>query len=250
MYKIILLMSLSCIFMREEHLVTIDATSYSDWVYYSFSSHSILDCDNEGTICAGDEDWDIAFQRKHMRTNSGLAGLGNGGAYVDSSAVWTEDWASVHQIPDNAYWYQDTLFNDFYDLQTHTYVEGVKNPALNSWGWFDETFSLNPTNYTMFVKCANGQDAVKFWAYDYYLNTRVGGVISIRYETGYTIGCDSSGDINQDGVLNLLDVVTIVQSIVNDIELDEQGICIADVNSDEIADVLDIIYIIQLILDA
>ena len=172
------------IYSQNEYLVTIDATSYSDWVYYSFETHSILECNNDGTFCEGEYDWDIGFQRKHMRTNSGLSGNANGGAYVDSSIVWTQDWANINSLPNDMFWLQDTIMNDFYDLNTHTYVEGVKNPALNSWGYFDNSFVLNPTNYGMFVKCANGQDVVKFWAYDYY-ESRIGGVISFRYETGY-----------------------------------------------------------------
>ena len=244
MKKMIIIFSL--VFMQEEYIVTIDATSYSDWVYYSFLSHQVLDCNNEGTLCSGDYDWDIAFQRKHMRTNSGLAGSGNGGAYVDSSMVWTQEWSSTNELPNNIDWIEDSMMNDIYDLSTHTFVEGVKNPALNSWGWFDETYTLNPTHYTMFVKCANGQDIVKFWAYDYYLN-RVGGVISMRYETGYG-GCVPDGNINQDNSINVLDLVTIVQTITNDLIFNEQDLCNADMNQDNYIDILDIVLIIQILL--
>tara|TARA_B100000700_G_C14895976_1_gene785038 strand:- start:152 stop:1006 length:855 start_codon:yes stop_codon:yes gene_type:complete len=174
----------STVFMQNEYLVTIDATSYSDWVYYSFETHSIIDCNNDGTFCIGEDDWDIGFQRKHMRTNGGLSGNSNGGAFVNQAILWTNEWENITELPDDMFWQEDTVMNDFYDLNTHTYVEGVKNPALNEWGHFDNSFVLNPTNHVMFVKCANGQDVVKFWAYDYYEN-RIGGVISFRYETGY-----------------------------------------------------------------
>ena len=85
-------------------------------------------------------------------------------------------------------------------MQTHTFVEGIKNPALNAWGWFNDTYQLVPTNYVMYAKCANGIDVVKFWAYDYYQNN-AGGNVSLRYETGFTIPFECqglSGDVNLD----------------------------------------------------
>ena len=150
-------------FVQDEYLVTIDASSYSDWIYYSLSNHSIIDCSQNEDNCANSYDWDLAFQRKHIRTNSGLAGSGNGGAYVDSSMVWSEEWVNINEPSNNIEWIEDTTANDFYDLQTHTFVEGVKNSALNSWGWFDEEYVLNPTNYILFVKSANGENIFKFW---------------------------------------------------------------------------------------
>ena len=47
-------------------LVTINASSYSNWIYYSLDSHSIVDIENpENSL-----EWDLAFQRKHIKTNA------------------------------------------------------------------------------------------------------------------------------------------------------------------------------------
>ena len=231
-------------FSQDEYLITIDASSYSNWVYYSLSTHSILDCDQNGANCADNHDWDLAFQRKHIRTNSGLAGSRNGGAYVDSSMVWSQEWININEIPTNIEWLEDTTANDFYDLQTHTFVEGVKNPALNSWGWFDESYVLNPTNYILFVKSANGQSIFKFWPYNYYVDGS-GGFISIRYQA-INIICNNSGDVNGDDATNVLDVVAIVSNIVSGNNYYNE--C-ADLNDDGALNVLDVVAIVTSIIN-
>ncbi len=177
------------IYAQNEYLATIPATSYTDWVYYSFETHSIVDVENPDNSL----EWDIGFQRKHIRTNSGLAGIGSGGGYVDSTMTWIDNWANMDELPENIYWHTDETFYDFYDIITHTYVEGIENPALRTWGWFDNYFQMVPTNYVMFVKCANGEDIIKFWAYDYYDGGS--GNIAIRYQTG--LNSNLSNNLNE-----------------------------------------------------
>ena len=180
MKKIYLLFIITFIFSQDEHLVTIPATSYTEWVYYSFENHSIVDIQNPESSL----DWDIALQRKHIRSNSGLAGIGQGGGYVDSTKTWDNYWATMDYLPEDLAWHTDQTFYDFYDITTHTMGEGIENPALRTWGWFDPYFQLVPTNYVMFVRCANGEDIVKIWTYDYYSGGS--GNISIRYQTGFS----------------------------------------------------------------
>ena len=244
MIKIILFVFLGSIFSQDEYLRVIQATSYTDWIYYSFESHSILDCNSDGSNCEGAFDWDIAFQRKHMRTNSGMAGTGNGGAYVNTSLLWTNEWAETNSVPDNIFWQEDTLMNDFYDIISHTYVYGVKNPALNYWGFFDSQI-LYPTNYVMFVKSSNGQDVVKFWAYDYYEN-RIRGVISFRYQTGFGANDIITGDLNYDGNVNINDVIIIIDIILN-YDLNNNN-DFSDLNNDNFVDILDVLILINIIL--
>ena len=179
LYMFIVSISLS----QDEFFITIPATSYSEWIYFSFNSNDIIEIDNPETSL----EWDLAFQRKHIKTNSGLSGAGGGGGYVDSTLTWFDQWSQMTELPQNISWHADETFNDFYDLSTHTFIEGTKNRALNSWGWFDEAYQLNPTNYVMFVRCANGEDIIKFWAYNFYENG-LGGNVSIRYENGFCRG--------------------------------------------------------------
>ena len=249
--KLLFIILSSYIYTQEEYLATIQATSYSEWVYYSFETHSVVSIQNpENSL-----DWDLAFQRKHIKTNSGLSGIGNGGALVDSignsgseAHTWINEWETLNEVPSQNIWTADTLHTDFYDILTHTFVEGIKNPALNSWGWFDETYILNPTNYVMFVKAANGIDIIKFWAYDYYEGT--GGNISIRYQTGLNninTCTGTPGDINNDSVINVVDVVSLVNAIlINEINHD---LCLYDLNEDAIINVVDIVSLVSFILN-
>ena len=125
--KTIMMIILSTfVYAQTEYLVTIPATSYTEWVYYSFETHSIVEIENAETSL----DWDIGLQRKHFRSNSGLAGMGQGGGYVDSTMTWVDHWGTMNELPENMYWHTDQTFYDFYDINTHTYVEGIENPAL------------------------------------------------------------------------------------------------------------------------
>ena len=231
---------------QEEFFINIPSTSYTDWIYFSLSQNSIIEIeDPENSL-----EWDLAFQRKHIRTNSGLSGPGNGGAFVDSSMTWIDNWGILNEIPEDVEWLEDTLLPDFYDLQTHTFYEDIKNPALNAWGWFNDMYQLITNDYVIYAKCANGEDVVKFWAYDYYLNN-AGGNISIRYQTGL-VGNQCTGivgDVNDDANINVVDVVSLVSYVLEDIDLSECDVYYSDLNNDLLVNVVDIVNLVSFILD-
>ena len=127
--RIITVCFMSNLFAQIDTVLTIDASSYSNWVYFSFEQAQVIDVENPEESM----DWDVAFQRKHIRTNSGLSGNGNGGALVDSSTTWLNQWENAYFEQIEHQFVVDTLLNDFYDLFTHTFGEGIKNPALNAW---------------------------------------------------------------------------------------------------------------------
>ena len=235
------------IYTQIDTVVTIDASNYSNWTYFSLSQASIVDIQNpENSL-----DWDIALQRKHIRTNSGLAGIGNGGAYVDSSITWINQWNSIDSVSNNIVWSVDTLLNDFYDPVTHYFVQDVKNSALNSWGWFDESYTLNVTHYVLFVKSANGEDIFKFWPFSYYNQNNQGGHISFRYQTALVqdSSCDTiDGDVNFDGIVNIVDVVQIVNYVINSSIINNCELSIIDLNLDGFVNVVDIIAIVNIII--
>ena len=58
-----------------------------------------------------------------------------------------------------------------------------------------------------------------------------------------------AGDSNLDGELNVLDVVTLVNYITGNLELEDEAIVAADVNSDSNIDVLDVVTLVNLILN-
>ncbi|MDR1526433.1 MAG: HmuY family protein [Dysgonamonadaceae bacterium] len=68
----------------KEGLVILDCSSYTQWNFFSFAKGEII-----GTCDAGNEtdnetwrkrtDWDLAFHRQDVKTNSGESGTGKGG---------------------------------------------------------------------------------------------------------------------------------------------------------------------------
>ena len=61
--------------------------------------------------------------------------------------------------------------------------------------------------------------------------------------------CGIAGDSNLDSEVNVLDIVTIVNYIVNSGDLNNDALCNSDINEDMSVDVLDIVVIINNILD-
>jgi hypothetical protein len=234
-------------FGQIDTLVTVDASNYNDWIYFSFSSASTVEVENPESSL----DWDVAFQRKHIRTNSGLSGLGDGGALVDSSMTWIDQWNNAENSIESDDWVVDQVLNDFYDPVTHLFGEGIKNPALNSWGWFDEQYALNVNHYVMYVLTADGQSMVKFWPYSYYSANGAGGNISFRFAVDLNSNsCSSSiGDVNEDGILNVVDIVSIVSYIMAEVDYNECQLSLSDYNFDGIVNVVDVVAIVNMILN-
>jgi len=246
MKKVIYFLYISILMSQIDTTVIINASNYYEWVYFSFEENNIVNINNPDSSLA----WDIALQRKHIKTNSGLSGIGNGGAYVDSSMTWIEEWESINTLPDNIELEIDTLLNDFYNPITHMFEEGIKNPALNSWGWFDENYHMNVNHYVLFVRSANGEELIKFWPYNYYNQNGQGAHISIRYQAGIEFGCTSYGDVNFDGIINVVDIVSIINFIIDEASTNNSELICGDINQDGFINVVDIVAIVNIIIDS
>lgn|GEM_PF-265788 len=62
--------------------VVVNATVYDQYVYFSFEQGKVVKTAKyDDEAIKKDKSWDIAFHRYELRTNSGLSGEGNGGAY-------------------------------------------------------------------------------------------------------------------------------------------------------------------------
>ena len=58
----------------------------------------------------------------------------------------------------------------------------------------------------------------------------------------------ASGDVNQDGIVNILDVVLMVGAIMGDNTLDATQFQAADINGDGVVNVTDVVVIVNLLL--
>ena len=79
----------------------------------------------------------------------------------------------------------------------------------------------------------------KIW----YVNYSTNEVIRIDYNT-------LIGDINQDETLNILDVIALVNSILDEEELTNQQLIIADQNLDGLINILDVISLVNTIINS
>ena len=68
---------------------------------------------------------------------------------------------------------------------------------------------------------------------------------------GYYVSESSclSGDINNDAIINILDIVNLLNIIIDELDLSEQEQCSADVNSDGIINILDIVLLVNTIIE-
>lgn len=151
--------------------VTVPATSYTDWVYYSFSEDTIVDViDPEGSTM-----WDIGLMRNHIRTNSGTSGNGDGGAY-DAGVI---DFDLPLIAPETEYVVDDSV--QIFSMITMEYSNVAGNTVLETWGAFTDDMPpvFEPSNRVFVVKTALG-NYTKVTFLNYY-GTEGSGYITFKY---------------------------------------------------------------------
>ena len=79
-----------------------------------------------------------------------------------------------------------------------------------------------------------------------YWNTYRGNNKRTGYYEG-SGGC-TTADLNNDGIIDILDIVQTVNIVMGNIDASDSQICSADVNSDGIIDILDIVLIVNIIM--
>ena len=187
--------------------IEIDATSYEDWIYINFATGGEIDASYADT-----PGWDIACQRYHFRTNSGLSGNGFGGAYVDSVSTWTSgSYASLIEVPEFSFFEKDTVVNTFYNVvdtdgdgvDEHIFgLPGIANPSLETWGWIDinNNYTMNYTDNQFIVRSGTGDRFYKVWAVNYYNDNGTSGYIKIYFDeiSECYLGHDDCGECNGD----------------------------------------------------
>ena len=92
----------------------------------------------------------------------------------------------------------------------------------------------------------NSQDTNWAASEDLMPNGDYGTPRAANYSTGE---CTADGDVNQDGSLNVLDIVLTTNYILGVTEFTEEQICIGDRNQDNIINVLDIVQTVSDILN-
>ncbi|MCG8411747.1 MAG: HmuY family protein [Bacteroidales bacterium] len=161
----------------EKHkTIMINASSYSDWVYFSFEKDKIVQIDNFSTSL----DWDLGFHRYDLRVNCGKSGKGKGGSLVSEKT----DFDSILEAPTTGYSLNDSI-EIYTDLSVMPPVE-VKVPGDTVLAkWITKSFGAQGPQYKinnkMFViKTASGKYA-KIWLRDFFNNQAKAGHITMQY---------------------------------------------------------------------
>jgi hypothetical protein len=151
--------------------VTVDASDYYDWAYFSFAKGDTVAVADAGSSL----NWDLGLRRYHFRTNSGVSGPGEGGV-IDVGRIAFD---SLVVAPDSGYVVDDSL--------TVPQMGGsVTFPAsLVLEDWCDMDLSsmppiCTPTDSLFVLRTADGKYA-KVWFKSYYTPEAASGHITFQY---------------------------------------------------------------------
>ncbi|PCH71321.1 MAG: hypothetical protein COC06_01410 [Bacteroidales bacterium] len=180
-----------------EKEVTIDATAYDKWVYFSFETGEIVGETSVEEKKSG-LDWDIAFHRWDIRFNCGESGTGEGGALLSEGNVAKTGWDAIIEAPESGYSVDEKLSAIKVYGQPPVTVDVGRSKIITgdtdgTWVVFSHTNgpSYDITNQIFVVKTANGKYA-KIWLKQYTNAEKKGGHITMKYS------CQSDSSRNLD----------------------------------------------------
>ena len=139
---------------------TMDARNRKDWVYFNFARGMAVSTSQD----AGD--WDIAFSRTDVLTNSGDTNPRGQGGAVDLDEVPLDEAV----VPGDGY-LQDTTHDE----------RGLENPALHNWYNYNWTSHIiTSKNHTYALKTSTGE-VVLLTFVSYYCDDGSPGCVTLRY---------------------------------------------------------------------
>jgi len=173
-----------------EKEVSIDATAYDKWVYFSFEKGAILEQNSPVDASIEGKDWDIAFHRWDIRLNSGESGKGEAGAFLLKDKMGKTGWDAVVEAPDGDYIVDTTIaVTKAMGQRGPVKIEVPANTLITggSEGTWMTFKVMGPGNYTseilnqiFVVKTASGKYA-KIWLKQYTNSEKKGGNITMKY---------------------------------------------------------------------
>lgn len=154
----------------------INATNSTAWKYFSFAKNDTITV----TDPMNSTEWDLAFQRYRVRTNSGLSGNGMGGA-ANSYKKSQAGFDALKVVPDTASFEVDKSVQIAVQQGYATYIV---NPELYTWFNIELAAAgtqIVPADYVYFIKTGTGKYA-KVWFKSYYSATNASGYVTFQYK--------------------------------------------------------------------
>lgn len=149
----------------------------SGWKYFSFQKGNFI---TTPAIPHESLDWDVAFNRYYVKTNSGTSGKGKGGCIDSGEKEFSAVTGDIHA----AFTVDDSL--SIMTIMTETGKDSY-NPALecqgsHSWAWYKYMESTWYYNHNVFVfRSADGQHCAKVIFDSYKDQLGNSGHITFRY---------------------------------------------------------------------
>lgn len=168
--------------------ITIDASDYTKWQYFSFEEGKIV---GESAVEGNHSglDWDIAFHRYDFRLNGGKSGDGMAGALVSTGNVGAIGWEDLVVAPESGYAVDDSISVLPSPAMPPTYVTVAGSKTITG-GMTSEnptaivfdmtTRSYSYTDQIFVVKTADGKYA-KIWITDFKNSEGNSGHITMKY---------------------------------------------------------------------
>jgi len=139
---------------------TIDARSRREWVYFDFSSGTVVSTSRDSL------DWDLAFKRTDILTNGGDTNPAGAGGAVDLGEIPLSE-----AVPP-----ADGYLADATDDEN-----GVENPALHKWYNYNwTTHIITSKNHTYALKTGTAE-VVLLTFVSYYSDDGSPGCVTFRY---------------------------------------------------------------------
>jgi len=155
--------------------ITIDASAYDKWVYFSFADKKEVTVTDHLTSTA----WDIAFHRQDIRINCGNSGVGKGGTYNAGKV----DFSSVTLAPETGYEVNTSIKILESKVMPPVYVTVPGDVLLAKWIEIVHGATgpqYNYSNNIYVIKTTDGKYA-KIWLKDYFNNSSKSGYVTMKY---------------------------------------------------------------------
>lgn len=102
----------------QDGVFTHDCSSYTDWHFFSFAEGKIIGSCNAKDSLENENwrkrtDWDLAFHRQNIKSNSGVSGVGLGGIMEYKQELF--DFDAIIEAPEDGY-KTDVMDSVIYDM--------------------------------------------------------------------------------------------------------------------------------------
>ena len=225
-----------------------NATIFSDAIKENLDNSLPVIMVGYGDDYGGGHAWNIdGYTGNNFHCNWGWGGWSNGyfnlttmGGFPDGQSVLLNVYPRDLEAPTALYdYYVDASTVYFFDLSSEVNTEELRN-----WHW---NFGDGSTAIT-----TNGEISHTFTltgSYDVELIVEnIYGMMSEPFIESIDVIAASQGDLNLDGTLDVLDVVTMVNFVLGGTP-SESDLFIGDMNADEILNIQDIILLIYAIIN-